>query len=118
MLQEIINTWFLSVLQVKNIPLNIQTTCIFSAFFLGTSTAPTVATADKVEQLPSAVPESVCQTYSKTMQQHIEEAAGTSATGKGKMSGQSMILKSHAELVQVQHAVIQYSFAILLLTAL
>ena len=103
---------------MKNIPLNSQTACTFSAFFLGTSTAPTVATADKVEQLPSAVPESVCQTYPKTLQLHIEEAAVTSARGKGKISGKRMILKSHAELVQVQHAFIHYSFTILLLTAL
>ena len=34
------------------------------------------------------------------MQQHIEEAAGTSARRKGKMSGKRMIQKSHTELVQ------------------
>ena len=55
-------------------------------FFLGKSTAPTVAAADKLEQHPSAVLESVGQTGPKTMQLHIEEAAITSARGKGKMS--------------------------------
>ena len=57
-----------------------------------------MAAADKVEQCPSAVPESVCQTDPKTMQLHIEEAAVlvSSARGKGKMSGKGMIRKSHA----------------------
>ena len=124
-LQEMISTWLLSFLQVKNIPLTSQnpvmTACIifFSAFFQGTSsTALTVAAADQVEKCPSAVPESVYQTDPKTMQLHIEEAAVTSARGKGKMSGKRMIQISHAELVKEQHAVIQYSFTILLLTAL
>ena len=107
-LQEKISSWFLSFLQVKNIPLNIQIACIFSAFFLGTSSALTVGAADKVEQCPSAVPESVCQTDPKTMQLHTEEAAVSSARGKGKMSGKGMIRKSHAELVQVQNAGAQY----------
>ena len=107
-LQKKVSSWFLSFLQVKNIPLNSQTACIFSAFFLGTSSALTVAAADKVEQCPSAVPESVCQTHPKTMQLHIEEAAVSSARGKGKISGKGMIWKSHAELVQVQHAGAQY----------
>ena len=80
----------------------------FSAFFLGTSSALNVAEADKVEQCPSAVPGSVCQTDPKTMQLHIEEAAVTSARTKGKMSGKGMIRKSHAELVQVQNAGAQY----------
>ena len=110
-LHEKISSWFLSFLQVKNIPLNSQTACIFSAFFLGTSSALSVAAADKVEQCPSAVPESVCQTDPKTMQLHIEEAAVTSARGKGKMSSKGMILKSHAELVQVQNAGAQYNTA-------
>ena len=105
-LQEKISSWFLSFLQVKNISLNSQTACIFSAFFQGTSSALNVAEADKVEQCPSAVPGSVCQTDPKTMQLHIEEAAVTSARAKGKMSG--MIRKSHAELVQVQNAGAQY----------
>ena len=76
-----------------------MTTCLFSTFFLGKSTAPTVAAADQVEQCPSAVPESVYQTDLKTMQLHIEEAAVTSARGKGKMSGKRMIQKSHAGLL-------------------
>ena len=104
-LQEKISSWFLSFLQVKNIPLNIVRLYVFfSAFFLGTSSALTVAADDKVEQCPSAVPESVCQTDPKAMQLHIEEAAVTSARGKGKMSGKGMIWKSHAELIQLQHA--------------
>ena len=97
-LQEKISSWFLSFLRVKNILLNSQTACIFSAFCLGTSSALSVAAADKVEQCPSPVPESVCQTDPKTMQLHIEEAAVlvSSARGKGKMSGKGMIRKSHA----------------------
>ncbi|XP_015768941.1 PREDICTED: uncharacterized protein LOC107347503 [Acropora digitifera] len=83
----------MSVLQVKNMPLNTHTACIFSAFYVGTSTAPTVATADKVEQLPCAVPEPVCQTYPKTMQLHIEEAAVTSARGKGMNTNE--VVKIH-----------------------
>ena len=67
-----------------------------------------MAAADKVEQCPSAVPESVCQTHPQTMRLHIEEAAVSSARGKGKISGKGMIRKSHAELVQVQHAGAQY----------
>ena len=63
-----------------------MTTCLLSAFFLGKSTAPTVAAADQVEKCPSAVPESVYQTDPKTMLLQIEEAAVTSARGKGKMS--------------------------------
>ena len=63
----------------------------FSAFFLGTSTALNVAAADKVEQCPGAVPESVCQTDPTSMQVHIEEAAVTSARSKGKMSGKRVI---------------------------
>ena len=90
----------------------------FFCTFVGTSAAPTVAAADMVEQCPCAVPESVCQSDKKTMQQHIEEAAVTSARGKGNMSGKRMIQKSHAELVRVQHTGVQYSFTILLLTAL
>mgnify|MGYP000211732113 FL=1 len=68
-----------------------------------------MAAADKVEQCPSAVSESVCQSHPKTMQLHIEEAAVSSARGKGKMSGKGMIRKSHAELVQLQHAGAQYT---------
>lgn len=93
----------------------------FSAFFQGTSSALTVAAADKVEQCPSAVPEAVCQTDPKTMQLHIEEAVVTPARGKGKMSGKRMIQKSHAELMykyNMQLYPMQYSFTILLLTAL
>ena len=107
-LQEKISSWFLSFLQVKDISLNSQTACIFSAFFLGISSALNVAEADKVEQCPSAVPESVSQTDPKTMQLHIEEAAVTSVRGKGKMSGKGMIQKSHAELVQVQNTGARY----------
>lgn len=112
MLQEIIRTWSILFFRWKTYHSIVRLHVFFLHFFLGTSTVPTVATADKVEQLPSAVPESVCQTYPKTMQLHIEEAAGTSARGKGKILGKRMILKSHAELVQVQHAVIHYSFTI------
>ena len=63
----------------------------FPAFFQGTSSAPTVAAADMVEQCPSAVPESVWQTDITSMQVHIEEAAVTPARRKGKMSGKRMI---------------------------
>ena len=67
-----------------------MTACLFSAFFLGKSTASTVAVPDQVAKGPSAVPESVYQTDPKTMPLHIEEAAVTSARGKGKMSGKRL----------------------------
>ena len=59
----------------------------------------TIAADDLAKQCPSAVSESVGQPDPKTMQQHIEKAAVTSARGKGKMSGKRMIQKSHAELM-------------------
>ncbi|XP_074624546.1 uncharacterized protein LOC141882489 isoform X2 [Acropora palmata] len=50
----------------------------------GTSAAHlTIAADDLAKQCPSAVSESVGQPDPKTMQQHIEEAAVTSARGKG-----------------------------------
>ena len=63
----------------------------FQLFFLGTSAAQTVAAADKVEQGPSTLPESVCQPGPKTMQQHLEKSAVTSGRGKGEMSGKRLI---------------------------
>ena len=48
-----------------------MTTCLISAFFLGTSCAQAVAADDLVEQCPSAVSESVCQPHPRK-QQHIE----------------------------------------------
>ncbi|XP_067020829.1 uncharacterized protein [Acropora muricata] len=48
----------------------------------GTSGAQAVAADDLVEECPSAVSESVCQSDPKTMQQHIEKDAVTSR-GKG-----------------------------------
>ncbi|XP_067020807.1 uncharacterized protein [Acropora muricata] len=59
----------------------------------GTSSALNVAEADKVEQCPSAVPGSVCQTDPKTMQLHIEEAAVTSARAKGMNTNE--VVKIH-----------------------
>ena len=87
---------------MKNIALNSQnpamTTCLISAFFLGTSATQAIAAvADKVEQCPSAVPEPVCQPDPKTMQQHIQRGGDTSGRGKSKNDSES-----HAELnVQV-----------------
>ena len=67
-----------------------MTTCVFSAFFLGKSTALTVAAPDQVKECPrefAEFTEIFYQTDPKTMLQHIEEAAVTSSSGKGKMSG-------------------------------
>ncbi|XP_015754272.1 PREDICTED: uncharacterized protein LOC107333922 [Acropora digitifera] len=64
----------------------------------GTSSALTVAAADKVEQCPSAGPESVCQTDPKTMQLHIEEAAATSARGKGSTNEDVQIQRPEQQL--------------------
>ena len=71
-----------------------------SIFFLGKSTTPTVAAADKVETCPSAVPESLGQTDPNTMQLHIEEAAVTCARGKGKMSAKTVLDMNVALLFQ------------------
>jgi len=55
---------------------------LWKMVYAGTSSAPTVAAADMVEQCPSAVPESVWQTDITSMQVHIEEAAVTPARRK------------------------------------
>ena len=62
-----------------------MTTCLISAFFLGTSVAHAVAADDLVEQCPSAVPESVCKPHPATMQQHIDKGAVTSGREKGEI---------------------------------
>ena len=83
---------------MKNIALNSQnpamTTCLTSAFFLGTSAAQAIAADDMVKQCASVVPESVCQPAPDTTQQqpyNIEKGGITSGRGKGKMSGSRMI---------------------------
>ena len=64
-----------------------MTSCLFSAFFLGTSGARAVAADDLVENCPSAVSESFCRRNPTTMQQHLEISAVTSSRGSGKMLG-------------------------------
>ncbi|XP_074624545.1 uncharacterized protein LOC141882489 isoform X1 [Acropora palmata] len=72
----------------------------------GTSAAHlTIAADDLAKQCPSAVSESVGQPDPKTMQQHIEEAAVTSARGKGNISDEHAMLElggSTNEDVQIQ----------------
>ena len=92
-----------------------MTSCLFSAFFLGTSGARAVAADDLVEQCPSAVSESFCRRNPTTMQQHLEISAVTSSRGSGKMLGKRIILryKYGTSITGVQH-----SFIVFLLTAL
>ena len=70
-----------------------MTTCLISAFFLGTSGAQAIAEDDLVEQCPSAVSESVCKPDPTTMHQHIEIGAVTSGRGNGKMLGKRVMLR-------------------------
>ena len=70
-----------------------MTTCLNSAFFLGTSPAQAVTADNLVEQCPSAVSESVCQPDPTTMQQHLEISAVTSGRGNGKMLSKRVMLK-------------------------
>ena len=68
-----------------------MTTCLISAFFLGTSAAQAIAADDLVEQCPRVVTEPVCLPDPTTMQQLMGESAVTSSRGKGKLSGKRMI---------------------------
>ncbi|XP_015765567.1 PREDICTED: uncharacterized protein LOC107344434 [Acropora digitifera] len=77
---------------------------LWKMVYAGTCTAPTEAAADKVEQRPSAGPESVCQTDPKTMQLHIEEPAVTSARGKG-MNTNDVVKIHRSEQMQLPSAV-------------
>ena len=67
-----------------------MTTCLISAFFLGTSAAQAVAADNMVVQCPTGVSESVHQPNPTTMQQHIEKGAVASGRGNGKMSGKRL----------------------------
>ena len=74
-----------------------MTTCLISAFFVGTSAAQAMAADDLVKQFPSVVPESTCQPDPKTMEQqpcNIEKDGITSGRGKGKMSGYKRMIQN------------------------
>ena len=93
-----------------------MTTCLISAFLLGTSASQAVAADNVVEQCLSLVPESVCPRYPKTMEQHIQKGAVSSGRGKGKMSGkrliQSPMLSLYKYHVQVYNTVLPCFFSI------
>ena len=93
-----------------------MTTCLFSAFFVGTSGAGAVAADDLVEQCPGAVSESLCRPNPTTMQQHIEKGAVTSGRGNGKMLDKRIMLRLHGTSITDRYT--QHSFIVFLLTAL
>lgn len=74
-----------------------MTTCVISAFFLGTSSAQAVAAGDLVEQCPSAVSESICQLEPARKRQRIEKGAVTSGRGSSKMLGKRVMLWLHSK---------------------
>ena len=98
MLQEVISPWscvFFKKKKQHSISQNpVITTCLISAFFLGTSGAQVVAADDLVEQFPSAVSESVCQPHPRK-QEHIEIGTVTSGRGNGKILGKRVMLRLH-----------------------
>ena len=69
-------------------PNPVMTTCLISAFFLGTSAAQAIAADDLVEQCPSVVTEPVSLPDPTTIQQLLGESAVTSGRGRGKISRQ------------------------------
>ena len=62
-----------------------MTTCLISAFLLGTSASQAIGADNVVEQCPSFLPESFHQPYPKAIKQRVEKGAVTSGGGKGKM---------------------------------
>ena len=86
-----------------------MTTCLISAFFLGTSCAQAVAADDLVEQCPSAVSESVCQPHPRK-QQHIEIGTVTSGRGNGKIFGKRVMLRLHGTSITYRCATQFYCF--------
>ena len=93
-----------------------MTTCLISAFLLGTSASQAIAADNVVEQCLSLVPESVCSYYPKAMEQHIQKGAVSSGSGQGKMSGRRMIQSPMLSLdkyhVQVYNTVLSFFFSI------
>ena len=65
-----------------------MTTCLISAFFLGTSAAQAIAAHDLAEQCPNVVTEPVSLPDPTTIQHLLGESAVTSGRGKGKISRQ------------------------------
>ena len=66
-----------------------------SYFCIFNSSAQAIAADDLVEQCPSAVSESVCQSNPTTVQHHIEISAVISGRGNGKMSAKTVMLRLH-----------------------
>ena len=80
-----------------------MTSCLISAFFLGTSGAQAIAAYDMVLQCPAGVSESVCQPDPRTMQQHIETGPVTSGRGNGKISDKRVMLRLHGTSKTYRH---------------
>ena len=91
-------------------------TCLISAFLLGTSASQVIAADNLYEECPILAPESVCQPYPKTMEQHTQKGAVSLGRGKGKTSDkriiQSPMLSLYKYHVRVYNTVLPFYFSI------